>query len=188
MILTIPPHDENDAIRQPAVPVTIAYLQQPETQLLIDNMIETMRNAKGVGLAAPQIGQSIQIAVIETLPDYDNDGNEIEETRDLYVIVNPEVSWASQKEVLGIEGCLSIMGYVGEVCRPHSIHVWAMDRHGQRKRYRLKGWDARIFLHEIDHLHGILYTDKLSDSSHYWTEEAYEAYIESTSPEEEMEQ
>ncbi len=177
MLLTIPPHEENDIVRQPAEPVTKAYLQQPETQELIDNMIETMRDSKGVGLAAPQIGLPIQLAVIETLPDYDDDGEEIEGTRDLYVIANPEINWVSRKEVAGVEGCLSILGYLGEVYRPYAARIWALDRHGRRKRYRLKGWDARIFQHEIDHLNGVLYTDKLTAPDRYWTEDEYEEYV-----------
>ncbi len=145
-----------------------------ELQNLIDDMIETMREAPGVGLAAPQIGRALKLAVIETMPDVDDEGNEIEGTRDLYVIVNPEIVWTSQKMVDGIEGCLSIPGYVGEVERPDSIRVRALDRKGKKIKLRLNGWTARIFQHEIDHLNGILYIDKLTAPENFWTEEAYE--------------
>jgi peptide deformylase len=146
-----------------------------ELQQLIDNMIETMREAPGVGLAAPQIGQSIKLTVIETLPEIDDDGNEIEGSRDLYVITNPEIVWTSRKTVEGIEGCLSIPGYLGEVERFESIRVRAQDRHGKKIKLRLNGWTARIFQHEIDHLNGVLYIDRLTDQENFWTEEEFEA-------------
>lgn len=146
-----------------------------DLQQLIDDMIETMRTAPGVGLAAPQIGRSIKLAVIETLADIDDEGQEIEGSRDLYVLANPEIVWTSRKQVLGIEGCLSIPGYLGEVERFESIRVRAQDRHGKRIKLRLSGWDARIFQHEIDHLNGILYIDKLTDEEAFWTEEEFEA-------------
>lgn len=147
----------------------------PALQQLIDDMIETMREAQGVGLAAPQIARSLQLAVIETPPEYDEEDNEIPDSRNLYVIINPEIKMATRKKVTGIEGCLSIPGYVGEVARHQSIVVEALDRHGKKQTLRLKGWDARIFQHEIDHLHGVLYTEKLTAPENFWTEEEYDA-------------
>ncbi|MCA9974305.1 MAG: peptide deformylase, partial [Anaerolineales bacterium] len=94
-------------LRQKTHPVTKF---DSELQKLIDDMIETMREAPGVGLAAPQIGKPISLTVIETLPQVDDDGNEIEGTRDLYVLVNPEIIWSSRELTDGIEGCLSIPG------------------------------------------------------------------------------
>ena len=146
----------------------------PAIQQLIDQMIATMREAQGVGLAAPQIARSIRLAVIETPPEYDDDDEEIPDTRKLYVIINPEIKMATRKKVTGIEGCLSIPGYVGEVARHQSVVVEALDRHGKKQTIRLKGWDARIFQHEIDHLNGVLYIDKLTAPENFWDEEAYE--------------
>jgi peptide deformylase len=157
-------------LRQKTRPVTDFG---PELQKLIDNMIETMREAHGVGLAAPQIGRSLRLTVIEDLPKEDEAGNEIPDSRDLYVIVNPEIVWESRIVVDGIEGCLSIPGYLGEVERAESIRVRGQDRHGNKIRLRLKEWTARIFQHEIDHLNGVLYIDKLTDKENFWTEEAY---------------
>ncbi|HFC13005.1 MAG TPA: peptide deformylase [Anaerolineae bacterium] len=154
----------------------IKNVKDAELQTLINDMIDTLHEAEGVGLAAPQVGRKIKLAIIETLPDYDEDDEPIEGTRDLYVIINPKIVWSSRKTMDGIEGCLSIPGYLGEVERPFAIRVQALDRHGRKKRYRLKGWDARIFQHEIDHLNGILYTDILTSADRYWTEEEYEAY------------
>ncbi|GAB4282664.1 MAG: peptide deformylase [Candidatus Promineifilaceae bacterium] len=165
-IVTLP----NEVLRKKAQPVTKF---DDDLQTLIDNMIETMRHAHGVGLAAPQVGIPLRLAVVETLPDTDEEGNDIEGTRDLYVIVNPEIVWTSREMVSGIEGCLSIPGYLGEVYRYTEIRVRAQDRHGKKIRLRLKDWDARIFQHEIDHLDGVLYIDKLTAPENFWTEKAF---------------
>ena len=158
-------------LRQKTRPVTRF---DADLQRLIDNMIETLREANGVGLAAPQIGQPIQLAVILTLPEEDDEGNEIEDTRELFVIINPEIFWRSKETTKGIEGCLSIPGYVGEVERHESIRVRGQDRHGRKLRLRLYDWTARIFQHEIDHLNGELYIDKLTGPENIWTEEEFE--------------
>ena len=166
-IVTIP----DKILRQKTQPVTRF---DADLQRLIDNMIATLREANGVGLAAPQIGRPIQLAVILTLPEEDDEGNEIEDTRELYVIINPEVFWRSKETVKGIEGCLSIPGYLGEVERHESIRVRGLDRHGRKVRLRLYDWTARIFQHEIDHLNGELYIDKLTGPENIWTEEEFE--------------
>jgi peptide deformylase len=160
----------NPILRQKARPVTSF---DAEFQALVDDMIETMRAANGVGLAGPQVAKSLRVAVIETLPDVDEEGNDVEGTRDLYVIVNPEIVWTSRDMVDGIEGCLSIPGYLGEVNRHLSIRVRAEDRHGNKIRLRLHDWDARIFQHEIDHLDGVLYIDRLTAPENFWTEQEY---------------
>ena len=149
-----------------------------EVQSLIDQMIYTMRDANGVGLAAPQVNLPIRLIVVETPPETDDDGNEIENTRELFILINPEIVNASRKKVTGMEGCLSIPGYIGEVERSQAIRVRALDRRGKRQDLKLKGWPARIVQHEIDHLDGILYTDKLTAPENFWTEEEYDAMIE----------
>lgn len=167
-IVTVP----NDILRQKTRPVTDFG---PAFQQLVDDMIETLYSADGVGLAAPQIGQPLRLAIIATLPEVDDEGNEIEGSRELYVIANPEITWTSRDVVDGIEGCLSIPGYVGEVERYHSVRIHAQDRLGRKIRLRPKGWTARIFQHEIDHLNGILYIDRLTEPENIWTEEAFDA-------------
>lgn len=157
-----------------------------ELQQLIDDMIETMRAANGVGLAAPQIDRPLKLAVIETLPEEDDEGNEIEGTRELFVIINPEIYWTSRETTKGLEGCLSIPGYLGEVERPDSIRVRGLDRHGRKFRRRFDDWDARIFQHEIDHLNGVLYIDKLTGPENIWTEEEFEAMREARAQEKEQ--
>ena len=144
-----------------------------DLQTLIDNMIETMREASGVGLAGPQVNESLRLTVVETLPDRDEEGEEIEGSRDLFVLVNPEIVWESDEMVSGIEGCLSIPGWLGEVDRHKSIRVKAQDRRGKKVRLRFNGWTARIVQHEIDHLDGVLYIDKLTDPENFWTEEEF---------------
>lgn len=170
-IVTLP----EPVLRAKAQPVTKI---DAELQQLIDNMIETMREAPGVGLAAPQVGIPKRLAVIETPADVDDDGNEIEGSRELYVIINPEVVWTSRKTVKGIEGCLSIPGYLGEVERAESIRVRAQDRNGKKLKLSLNGWTARIFQHEIDHLEGVLYIDKLTEPDAIWTEEQFEEMMQ----------
>lgn len=165
-IVTLP----DEVLRTKARPVTKF---DDALQTLIDDMIETMRAASGVGLAAPQIGRSIQLAVIETLPKSDEAGHDIPGSRELFVIANPRIVWESREVVDGVEGCLSIPGYVGEVERAYAVRVRAQDRRGQPIKLRLRGWTARIFQHEIDHLNGVLYIDKLTDRENFWTDEEY---------------
>lgn len=159
-------------LRQKARPITKI---DADLQKTIDEMIAKMREANGVGLAAPQVDLPYRMAVIETLPDYDDEGQEIPDSRQLYVIINPEIVWKSPDMAEGIEGCLSIPGYLGEVSRHKSIRVRALDRNGKKVKLRLKGWTARIFQHEIDHLDGVLYIDRLTAPENLWTEEAFDA-------------
>ena len=126
----------------------------PSLQTLIDDMVETMRVAPGVGLAAPQVDVPLQVIVIEF-------GDEDDETVEpsLYTLVNPEIARPSRETVVGVEGCLSIPGLVGEVERHESIMVKGFNRRGQPVKLKTNGWLARIFQHEIDHLNGVLFTD-----------------------------
>jgi peptide deformylase len=142
-------------LRKKATPVTDFG---EETQQLIDDMILTLQEESGAGLAAPQVNVSQQIILVE----YGNDEDEnIPPT--LYVAVNPRITRFSQDMILGAEGCLSIPGLMGEVERSQEIVVEGQDRHGESLKMELRGWVARIFQHEIDHLNGILYTDKTTN-------------------------
>jgi peptide deformylase len=161
---------DNPVLRKKARPIKTF---DEGLQTLIEDMIETMREANGVGLAGPQVNQSLRLAVVETLPDYDEEGNAIEGSRDLIVLVNPEIVWDSKETIEGIEGCLSIPGWVGEVARHESIRVRALDRYGKKIRLRLNEWTARIVQHEIDHLDGVLYIDRLTDPDNFWREEEF---------------
>jgi peptide deformylase len=165
----------NPILRQKMRPVTKF---DGELQQLIDEMIVAMREANGVGLAAPQVNRNLQLSVIETLSKYDDNEQEIPNSRQLFVIANPEIVWHSRSMVDGVEGCLSIPGYVGEVERHEAIRVRAQDRHGKKIKLRLTGWTARIFQHEIDHLNGVLYIDKLTDPKNLWTDEEFQRMME----------
>jgi peptide deformylase len=130
-------------------------------QTLIDDMVETMREAPGVGLAAPQIGVLERVIVVEY---YENEEDEEAEDPDsapkrLYTIVNPEITRTSKDTEVAPEGCLSIPGVLGEVERHLAVTVKAQNRRGQPVTLKLNGWVARIFQHEIDHLNGVLFTD-----------------------------
>jgi peptide deformylase len=153
-------------LRRKAKPVTKF---DKDLQTLIDDMIETMRDAPGVGLAAPQINIPQQLAVIEYAEGEDEDEEENEDAppkpKKLYVLINPEIVKVSDEKVMGIEGCLSIPGLLGEVERHESIQVKALNRHGSPVKLKVNGWMARIFQHEIDHLNGVLYTDH---ATHVW--------------------
>lgn len=124
-------------------------------QQLVDDMVETMRDAPGVGLAAPQIAVSERLIVVEFGDEEDEDA-----PQKLYVLANPEIISASEEMVPGIEGCLSVPELVGEVNRHQSITVKGLNRHGKPAKIKAEGWLARIFQHEMDHLDGILYPDR----------------------------
>lgn len=130
-----------------------------ELQTLIDDMIETMRIAPGVGLAAPQVDVPLRVIVVEY-----NDNETAEEDDEappkLYAVVNPEITRFSQETEVATEGCLSIPGYAGDVERALSVTIKGQNRHGQAIKLKAQNWLARIFQHELDHLDGILFVDR----------------------------
>ncbi|KMM38728.1 peptide deformylase [Guptibacillus hwajinpoensis] len=119
-----------------------------ELHALLDDMFETMYDAEGVGLAAPQIGIDQQIAVVDTREE------------EALELINPEVIKSSGKEV-DLEGCLSFPGLFGEVERPFRITLKAHNRFGKEFKLKAEGFFARAIQHEIDHLHGVLFTEKV---------------------------
>jgi peptide deformylase len=127
-------------------------------QALVDDMIETMRAAPGVGLAAPQVAVLERLIVVE-YPEKEPETDDEEVTPRLYVIANPTITRKSPEVEPGTEGCLSVPGYQGEVERHLAITVKGLNRFGQPLTLKLKDWTARIFQHEIDHLNGVLFTD-----------------------------
>lgn len=132
-------------------------------QQLIGDMTHTLDEANGVGLAAPQIAASQRVIIVR-LP---NDEEAIEEygkeAGRLHIIVNPELARTSDDMVSGVEACLSIPGYFGDVDRHVSVTIKGQDPHGKKIRIKARDWLARIFQHEIDHLDGVLYIDLASD-------------------------
>ncbi len=116
---------------------------------LLDDMKETLTDADGAGLAAPQVAVLKRVCVVMTDDGY-------------FELVNPEVRSASGEQT-GIEGCLSVKGKYGTVTRAEKLTVTAYDRYGKKKKYKVEGFTARAFQHEMDHLDGILYTSKCKD-------------------------
>ena len=147
-IVTLP----DPILRRKARPVTRF---DAELQALIDDMVETMRDAPGVGLAAPQVGVSERVIVME----YTENEEDEEAPKKLFVMVNPEIKAFSDETEEGIEGCLSVPGWQGEVKRALAVTVKGQTRRGQSMKVKAKGWLARIFQHEIDHLNGVVFTD-----------------------------
>ena len=130
-------------------------------QTLIDDMIETMREAPGVGLAAPQVNVSERLIVVEYAEEQEEEAEgQPEKPKKLFVLINPEIVKSSADTLMGVEGCLSIPNLVGEVERHAVIQVKGLNRHGKPAKVKAEGWLARIFQHEIDHLNGILFPDR----------------------------
>ena len=158
----------------------------PDIGALLDDMVETMRHAPGVGLAAPQIGVSKRVIVVEYAEGEEKDAPEGQAAsppkKKLYAVVNPELTYASEDMLEGAEGCLSIPGWMGLVDRHRAVGVKGLDRNGRPFRLQAEGWLARIFQHEIDHLDGVLFTDRVKSPDNLWrtppAEEAAESHAE----------
>lgn len=147
---------DNPILRKKAVRVTDFG---PKLQSLIDDMYETMLDADGVGLAAPQVAESRRLILVR-LPDDEESREEYgDDAGKLFIIANPKIIKQSRNTVSGVEGCLSLPGLFGDVDRAESIVLTGQDRHGKPLRLKAKGWLARVFLHEIDHLDGQLFID-----------------------------
>lgn len=136
------------ALRRAAKKIVLKEIADPLFQQLIDDMFETMYAAPGVGLAAPQVGISKQLFVMDVK----------DEEHEPAVVINPKIE-SAEEEVELTEGCLSIPGYVGEITRFARVAVSGLDRHGHRIRLEGKGIFAQCLQHETDHLRGKLYKD-----------------------------
>ena len=154
-------------LRGRARPLTPEEIASDEIQRLILDMRDTMRDAPGVGLAAPQVGIPLQLAVIEDKEEYLK-GISPEELQErerqpvpFQVIVNPTITVTSEKTLDFFEGCLSLPGFSAVVPRAQSVRVECLDERGQPRTIEASGWYARILQHEIDHLLGNLYIDRM---------------------------
>ena len=161
----------NPVLRQKARVLTPAEIASKEFQILIESMRETMYEAPGVGLAAPQIGLSVQLAVIEDRAEYHKDVPE-EQLRErdrrpvpFHAILNPKIVQTSDDTADFFEGCLSVTGFSALVPRARTVRVEFLDERGGNKTLEASGWYARILQHEIDHLNGILYIDRMRTRS-----------------------
>jgi len=158
-------------LRQVARALTPEEIHHPAIQDLIAHMRDTMRDAPGVGLAAPQIGLGIQLAVIEDRPEYlTGIAPELLTDRErqpvpFMVLVNPTIVEYSDAAVEFFEGCLSVAGFSALVKRSRRVAVEYLDERGQPQRVEASGCFARILQHEIDHLRGFLYIDRMETRS-----------------------
>jgi peptide deformylase len=171
---------EHPVLRKKAVKV-ISF--DSKFQQLVDDMIETMIDAPGVGLAAPQVNISQRLIVVRLADDEESKAEYGDQAGVVYVVANPKIIKTSKEVVDGIEACLSIPGYYGEVERFETVVVTGQDRHGKEFRLKARGWLARVFQHEIDHLDGILYTDIAAD---VWKAKDGEEIVEGENPEKDL--
>lgn len=155
-------------LRQIARPLRPDEIRSTEIRQTIADMLETLRLAPGVGLAAPQIGLGVQLAIVEDRELYQTSwsaGQLHARGRvpvDFHVLINPELEIETGAKLEFFEGCLSVAGYTAEVPRSHRVRVRYLDGHGQPQQIEAQGWYARILQHEIDHLNGTLYIDRMN--------------------------
>ena len=153
----------NSILRKKARKVTSF---SPQLQTLIDDMIDTMYDAPGSGLAAPQVSHSLRLFIVhldeDPLADDYPHVSPAPGLGRLHVMINPEVTRVSEEVVVGTEGCLSISGYAGDVERHWEITIKYLDRQGKKRKLKTFGWLARVLQHECDHLDGVLFIDRAS--------------------------
>lgn len=173
--------DNHPTLRKVAKRVERSEIADPLFQQLIDDMFETMYAAPGIGLAAPQVGVSKRLFVIDLQDgkddehdEHDEDGGEREERHGPYALINPRFT-VTEGEIISLEGCLSVPGLIGDVRRYERVVCTALDRHGKRIEFDGTGLFGRCLQHEMDHLDGILYTDKATNVRPAATEEEQEA-------------
>ena len=156
-------------LRAPAKPLDKSALRQPLVQRLIDDMIETMFEYHGVGLAAPQVHEGVRVFVglLEEEPSADSDA---------FAIINPEIVPQGDDRIDGWEGCLSIPDIRGMVPRHTDITLRALDRNGKPFELRLRNFPARVAQHETDHLDGILFFDRMTSMASLTYLEEYSKY------------
>lgn len=161
-------------LRELAKPMSHEEILSPETEELLQDMIDTMEAEGGIGIAAPQIGISKQMAIISI--DADQTRYEEAESTPLYVIFNPKITIIDH-ELQGFwEGCLSVPGLRGFVQRPRKVRIDFLDQHAKAQSLEVEGFLATVFQHELDHLFGTLYVDKVSDISKLMYNEEFEQF------------
>lgn len=154
-------------LRRTGRTLTPEEIKSSSIQQLIESMRDTMRDAPGVGLAAPQIGESLQLAVIEDRTEYIKDvsADQLKERQrgaiDFHVIINPQISFVNESTAEFFEGCLSVAGFGALVRRALSVRVECLNEQAKPMTIDAHGWYARILQHEIDHLNGTLYIDRM---------------------------
>jgi len=167
-------------LRARARPLDPAEIRSTAVQKLIDDMFETMREYQGVGLAAPQVHESLRLFVagFAPAPDDDEDADDEQERVPLMALINPEITAVTGETIEDWEGCLSVPDIRGRVPRASQVVVRAYDRRGKQIELRASGFTARVVQHETDHLDGVLFFDRmksfesltfLDEFSRFWT-------------------
>jgi peptide deformylase len=161
----------NPVLRQRARALNVAEIRSREIQKLIESMRACMHEVPGVGLAAPQLGLALQLAVIEDREEYHKDVSEAllqeRERRPVpfHAVINPAIEEMGDDKAEFFEGCLSLAGFTALVPRARAVRVRCLDERGEHKIIEASGWYARILQHEIDHLNGTLYIDRMRTRS-----------------------
>ncbi len=169
-------------LRNRAREVLPEEIATPAFRALVQTMIETMRAAPGVGLAAPQIGVDWRVIVLEDRPELlktltDEEKRERERVAfPTRVFVNPVLRSIGEDRAMFFEGCLSVKGFVGLVDRSREVEVSGLDENGTPQTWTVKGWPARILQHEVDHLEGTLYIDRMKTRSFATVDQAKALY------------
>jgi len=148
-------------LRARAQAVDPADIKSPRIQQLIDDMFETMKEYSGVGLAAPQVHESLRIFVAGFAPRPDDDDEDEDSRVPLMALINPQITPLTAEAEDDWEGCLSIPEIRGRVPRAREIEVSAYDRRGRKISLRARGFTARVIQHETDHLDGVLFLDRM---------------------------
>jgi peptide deformylase len=175
-------------LRAPAAPVPADMIGTRDLDELITRMVTAMRQAPGVGLAAPQIGVGLQVIVLEDTealmarltPEHRSERGR--RPFPLTVILNPELRVIEGERAVFFEGCLSVVGYTALVERALSVEVTGLTRDGEPFHWQVSGWPARILQHEVDHVRGTLYVDRMLTRSFCSAEEALARWIDMPVP------
>lgn len=161
-------------LRQVARPLAAEEIGSPQIAGLLDDMVDTLHDYGGIGLAAPQIGESIRLAIIEIAGGPTRYGEL--EPMPLTVFINPRIEVLDARTAGYWEGCLSVPGLRGFVERPQHVHVEYLDMEGAAHQLELQGFTATVFQHEFDHLDGRLFVDRMNDMSLLSFEREYERF------------
>lgn len=170
----------NPILRKIAKEVTLEELKSDEFYQLLLDLRDSMKHYGGIGIAAPQIGVSLQVAIIELGPS-NRYGEEVE--LPLTVFINPRLECLTDEEHGFWEGCLSVPGLRGFVERPKKLKVTYLNEKGEKKEMVAEGFLATVIQHELDHLFGILYVDRVKDPRLLSYQEEYDAYLSGQNPE-----
>jgi peptide deformylase len=149
-------------LRKKARPLDPAEIRTPAVQKLIDDMIETMGEHRGIGLAAPQVHENVRLFVAGLLDSDRSDDEHEEADLKVVVVINPEIKPVGHETSEDWEGCLSIPDIRGRVLRPRRVKVRGLDRRGHRIELDVRDYAARVMQHEADHLDGVLFLDRMT--------------------------